>query len=321
MNNIIRYKKYSDFLKEKYGQKVYKLPVNIEGTCPNRDGSKGVGGCTFCSEVGAGFESHSHKVSIEEQILANREKISKGYGAKKFIIYFQNFTGTYMPFEKLKDYIEQAVKACKGDGVEVSISTRPDCLDEEYAVKLLELCKELEVELTFEIGLQSVKEDTLLRINRGHGVEEFINCAEFLNRLGIRYCVHMIIGFPWESREDVRESAVMLRDIGAPEVKIHSLYILKGTTMGEDYLRGSLVPISLEEYIDRVVEFIRFSGKDTVFQRFLGRAPKEESLFCNWSTSWYKIMDMIDLRLEELNAFQGDMSTLNVKDKDKTKIK
>jgi uncharacterized protein len=302
-----RYNKYSSYLKDKYGEKVYKLPINIPATCPNRDGTKGTGGCIFCSEIGAGFESHSSSVSVAEQVRMNMAKISKGYGARKFIIYFQNYSNTYVEWTVLERGIVDACEASMGSAVEVCISTRPDCLTGEMAESLLKLCEGLHVNLTFELGLQSTSLYTLEKIRRGHGLGEFIECALMLSGMSIRYTVHMIEGFPWESVSNSVENANILTALKAPEIKIHSLYILRDTELGRMYERGEIEPISVDEYVMRVVEFIRHTSPDAVFQRFLGRAPQDQTLFCNWGMSWFRVLDMIEARLEELDAFQGDM--------------
>lgn len=305
MDKLNRYNVYSDYLKNKYGEKVYKLPVNIPVTCPNRDGKLGEGGCIFCSDVGAGFESHDNKVSINDQLIRNKGKISKRYGAKKFIAYFQNFSNTYLSVDKLYEYL---LEVDGDDIVEICISTRPDCISDDILNCLMRIKREKNIEITLEIGLQSVNYRTLKKLNRGHGLGEFIDAITRINKFGFEVCVHLIANLPWDDIDDMIEAAKILSSLNIKMVKIHSLYILKGTVLGEMYINNEFEVCSVEEYVEIIVEFMRYASKDMVFQRFLGRAPEEDSLFCNWNTSWWKIKDMIDAKLEEKNASQGDKS-------------
>lgn len=305
MNEINRYNVYSKYLREKYGEKVYKLPINIPVTCPNRDGKLGEGGCIFCSDVGAGFESHSNSVSISDQLSKNKEKISKRYKAKKFIAYFQNFSNTYLGVDKLYDYLNEVSGS---DIVEICISTRPDCISDDILECLDKVRKEKDIAITLEIGLQTVNYKTLKKLNRGHGLGEFIDAITRINKFGFETCVHLIGNLPWDDMEDMIEAAKILSALKVKMVKIHSLYILKGTVMGEMYTSGEFEVCSVEEYVDLVIEFMRYTSKDMVFQRFLGRAPEDESLFCNWNMSWWKIKDMIDEKMEKENIIQGDKS-------------
>ena len=306
MSDINRYKVYSDYLKEKYGQKVYKLPVNIPVTCPNRDGKLGKGGCIFCSDVGAGFESHANSVSIGDQLSKNKEKIAKRYKAKKFIAYFQNFSNTYLGVDKLYEYLVQVEDE---DIVEICISTRPDCISDDILDCLDRVRKEKNIEISLEIGLQTVNYKTLKKLNRGHGLGEFIDAITRINTYGFETCVHLIGNLPWDDKSDMIEAAKILSALKVKMVKIHSLYILKDTPMGQMYENKEFEICSVDEYIDLVIAFMRYASKDMVFQRFLGRAPEEDSLFCNWNMSWWKIKDMIDEKMDRENIMQGDLSS------------
>lgn len=298
-----RYRKYSAYLKNKYGEKVYKIPINLPITCPNRDGECGSGGCIFCGEVGAGFESLNNTLSVKEQINKNIEYISKKYKAKKYIAYFQNFTNTYMNVDSFKKYVEEAAKA--SDVVELCISTRPDCVSEIYLdiLKLLE--KEYGVKITIELGLQTVNYKTLKKINRGHSLAEFIDAINSINRYGFESCCHLILNLPWDDMEDVIEAAKIVSALGINQVKLHSLYILQATELGRMYEGGEIEIVSVEEYVDRVVAFIQYLDPDVAIQRLAGRAPKESTLFCNWDMSWWRIRDMIEDKLENLDVYQG----------------
>lgn len=294
------YRKYSDFLREKFGEKVYKLPVKLDLTCPNRDGTCGVGGCIFCGEEGGSFENNFG--TVREQILKNKDHIKNKYKANKYIAYFQNFTNTYMPFEDFKRVIEESLI---GDVVGVSISTRPDYLPKKHLDFLEELNKNYFV--TVEIGLQTPNYHSLKKLNRGHGLSEFIDAALKLKKRNLNVCTHIIIGLPWDDDLDIIECAKILNVLGIDEVKIHALYILKDTALGKMYERGKIDPISLDDYKKKVILFLRNLKDDIIVERIIGRAPYENSLFCNWNTSWWKIRDDIIEVMHENGYTQGDL--------------
>ena len=294
------YRTYSDFLKEKYGEKVYKLPIKLNLTCPNRDGTCGYGGCIFCGEEGGSFENNIG--SIADQIKQEKDLILKKYKAKKYIAYFQNFTNTYMDIDSFKKVIRQSLVK---DVIGVSISTRPDCLYESHLKFLREINKDYMV--TLELGLQTVNYHTLKKINRGHGLAEFIDGVLRAKKYGIRVCVHIIIGLPWDDDLDICEGANILSALNIDEVKIHALYIIKNTIMGKLYENGQIKPISLDDYKRKVILFLRNLKSDIIVERIIGRAPEENSLFCNWNRSAWKIRDDIIREMEENNYSQGDM--------------
>lgn len=294
------YRRYSDFLREKFGEKVYKLPVKLDLTCPNRDGTCGVGGCIFCGEEGGSFENNFG--SVRDQLIKNKELVKNKYKANKYIAYFQNFTNTYMPFEDFKRVIEESLI----DGVVgVSISTRPDYLPKRHLDYLEELNKNYFV--TVEIGLQTPNYHSLKKLNRGHGLSEFIDAALKLKKRNLNVCTHIIIGLPWDDDLDILECAKILNVLGIDEVKIHALYILKDTALGRMYERGEIEPISLENYKKKVILFLRNLKDDIIVERIIGRAPYENSLFCNWNTSWWKIRDDIIEVMHENGYTQGDL--------------
>ena len=294
------YRKYSDFLREKFGEKVYKLPVKLDLTCPNRDGTCGLGGCIFCGEEGGSFENNYG--TVREQLIKNRDHIKSKYKANKYIAYFQNFTNTYMPFEDFKKVIEDSLIE---DVVGVSISTRPDYLPKKHLDFLEELNKNYFV--TVEIGLQTPNYHSLKKLNRGHGLAEFIAAALELKRRNLNVCTHIIIGLPWDDDLDVIECAKILNVLNIDEVKIHALYILKDTALGKMYERGEIEAISLDDYKKKVILFLRNLKDDIIVERIIGRAPYENSLFCNWNTSWWKIRDDIIAVMHENGYTQGDL--------------
>lgn len=299
--NILYYK-FSDYLKEKYSGRVYKLPINLPVGCPNRDGTAGNGGCCFCGEEGAGFESLSSQMSVSSQLEGNARYIGERYKAEKFIAYFQNFSNTYLPRELFAKYMSEA---CSERIVALYISTRPDCIDDWRLDFLLQLKEEKGVDIVIELGLQSACMKTLKWMNRGHGLAEFIDALLRIKKRGLQVCTHMINDLPSDETEDVIEGARLLSALGTDQVKCHSLYILKDTPLGESYERGEFQPLGMDAFIERTILFLEYLDPGIVVQRLLGRAPAERTLFCNWDTSWWKVLDLIEKKMLTENRFQG----------------
>ncbi len=296
------YNKYSDYLKNKYGEKVYKLTVGLPLTCPNRDGSVSVGGCTFCGDDGAGHEVEDRYATVQEQLLINKEHISKKYKAKKFIAYFQNYSNTYMNMCDFKKYIKSAII---DDIVEISVSTRPDCLMEEHLQFLKEIEEKENINITIELGLQTVNYHTLDKINRGHSLAEFIDATLRVKKFGFELCVHLIPNLPYDTKEDVIEMAKIMSVLNVDFVKLHALFLVNDTKMLEDVQTGKIELLSLEDYKERVKLFLSYLSKDVHIQRIIGRAPKLDTAFVNWNTSWWKIRDDIENEMIEEGIYQG----------------
>jgi len=299
----MRYNTYSEFLKNKYGERVYKIPVNLPITCPNRDGNCGVGGCIFCGEIGAAFENLPSDMPVKEQIKANIDFIGKKYKANKFILYFQNYTNTYLPLDRFKKVINEAVapNVCA-----VYISTRPDCICDEYLEVLKDFSQRTGYDICIELGLQTVNYKTLKIINRGHSLAEFTDAVLRIKKYDFDICTHLILNLPWDDMDDVVECARFISALGINQVKLHSLYIPKDTPLAEMYINNEFEMGTYHDYVDRVITFLSHLSPEIVIQRLIGRAKEEHTLFCNYSTSWWKIKDTIDAKLEELNISQGD---------------
>lgn len=298
------YRKYSEALIERFGEKVYKLPVNLPITCPNRDGSIGVGGCIFCAAEGTGFEAQSEKLSVSDQLAKNKAVIMPKYKANKFIAYFQNYTNTYMALEAFKQYI---LEACEEDIVGISVSTRPDCLSEPYLEFLKEVEERYGLLIEVELGLQSININTLEIINRGHGLAEYVEAVLKIKSYGFSVCTHLIGNLPWDTERDFYEAAKLINVLGVDSVKIHSLYIIKGTVLGDWYEQDAFDMITPDAYIDRVVHFLRLLKPTVVVQRLFGRAPEEITLFCNWEMSWRKLQNELEEKMMHHGYRQGDL--------------
>ena len=297
-----RYRMISAFYKERYGEKAYKIPVALPLTCPNRDGSAGVGGCTFCGEIGAGYENRPASMTVKQQIDETVVHIAKKYKAYKYIPYFQNFSNTYLPPEKFRQYVEEA---CLEHVVGIAIATRPDCVHDAYLDILKDIQTKYGIDIYVELGLQSVNYHTLQKVNRGHTMAEFIDAVLRIKHYGFEVCAHMILNLPWDTMDDVIEGAKTLSALQVDQVKLHALYLVKNTKMARDYEAGEFTLISAEEYARRVVEFLRYLDPKIVLQRLVGRAPEENTIFTNWSMGWWRVQDLIDQIMEDEDISQG----------------
>lgn len=297
-----RYNVYSEHLLKKFGEKVYKLPVNLPGTCPNRDGKVGWGGCIFCDEDGSGFECLSSELTVKQQVAENKKFFRKRYNAGKFIVYFQAFTNTYLPFDRFKANILDALEQ---DVVGISVSTRPDCINDRYLDFLYEVKKDRGVDINIELGLQTVNYHTLTRVNRGHTLAEFIDAVQRIKRHDFAVCAHLILNLPWDDLVDTVENAKILSALHIEYVKLHSLYVVRGTALGDMFERGEFAVISLEDYVERVGEFLAYLDPSIVIQRLVGRGPKESLLFSNWGASWWLVKQRIEEYLEKKDIYQG----------------
>lgn len=306
MNNQIdkqRYNVYSEHLLKKFGHKVYKLPVNLPGSCPNRDGTLGLGGCIFCDEKGAGFDALPNTIPVKEQLQRNREYFRQRFNADKFIAYFQAFTNTYLPLDRFTANIKSA--AAENDIVGISVSTRPDCINEDYLDVLSKIQAEKDLDINIELGLQTSNYHTLKTINRGHTLAEFIDAVQRIHQRKFEICTHLILNFPWDNIHDVIENAKILSALRVHYVKLHSLYIVRGTKIGDMYEQGEFKIITLEEYVKRVITFLEYLDPNIVIQRLVGKGPQNEVLFCNWDSSWWKIKTELERLMEEKNTWQG----------------
>jgi len=294
------YYSYSSYLKEKYGQKVYKLPVNLPVSCPNRTDGKG---CTFCAAEGTGFEAAPAAFSITDQLKDTRKKIEARYHAHKYIAYFQNYTNTFLPLAQLISCMEEA--AGVPDIVEIVLSTRPDCVNDDYLDAFCRFREQHGPDVSLEYGLQTVNYHTLAAVNRGHGLAEFIDAVLRSSSRKIPVCAHLILNLPGDTMEDVKESARILSALPIQMVKLHSLYVPKTSPMAEAYLAGDLPICSRDEYLERLTEFIALLRPDIIVERLFSRIPEKDAAFSNWGVSWWKLQDEWKERMRRKGWVQG----------------
>ena len=307
MGEKILYNKYSEYLKTKYGEKVYKLPINLPITCPNRiNGS----GCSFCAEVGTGFESMSASFSVKQQIKNTKTLIATKYKAQKYIAYFQNYTNTFMPLEEFKKYILEA--ASELNVVELSISTRPDCIRADYLDVLMDIYNTHHLNINIELGLQTANYHTLDNIDRGHGLAEYLDAVIQIKKYPFTICTHIILNLPGDDMRDTIETAKIMSALHIDIIKLHSLYIAKNTKLSKQYEDGTIKVCSKEEYIDRVIAFLTHLSPDIVVERLFSRIPEEDACFSNWNTSWWKLQDELVNKMQTQDVYQGkDFNYLN----------
>lgn len=294
------YYKYSDYLKTKYGCKVYKLPVNLPITCPNRETGSG---CMFCADVGTGFESLDPSICVAQQLLKNQEYIRKRYHADRFIAYFQNYTNTYIPLKQFKNYIEQVLDV--PDIVEISISTRPDCIHSDYLEYLAQFSLKNNIHINIELGLQTVNYHTLEIINRGHSLAEYIDSVLRIQKYDMSICTHLILNLPWDTENDVIEAAKFVSVLPTDIVKLHSLYIAKNSAMAKAYMNNEFTICSYEAYLHRVKMFLEHLRPDIAVERLFSRIPEEDAIFSNWGISWWKLNDLLQQMMIDTNSTQG----------------
>ena len=297
------YYKLNDFLKEKFGCKVYKLALSGGMTCPNRDGTLSDKGCIFCGEDGAGFFAETTCRSITAQIEHAKLKVQSKIKNGKFIAYFQSFTNTYAPVYRLEKNFSEAI--AHPDIAALSIATRPDCLPEEVLILLEKLNKIKPVFV--ELGLQTIHETTAEYIRRGYSLPVFDTAVSALKQIGINIVVHMIIGLPGENRQMIAETAEYIGKSGADGIKLQLLHVLDGTDLAEDYRNNKFECLTLEEYIDILEECIKVLPKNMVIHRITGDGAKTKLIAPLWSADKKRVLNAINKAFERDRVVQGSL--------------
>lgn len=289
-------------MKEKFGSRVHKIALDGGFTCPNRDGSKSVGGCIYCNSKGSGTGAFGEEKSIEKQMDEGINYLSKRFKAEKFIAYFQSYSGTYGPVEKLKELYDSSLIDERIVGI--SVGTRPDCLNKEI-LDLLEDYKKQNYMVWLEIGLQSAHNKTLELINRHHSFEDFLFALEKAKERGLLVCTHIIFGLPGEGYEEMIETVKKLSELPLDGIKFHSLYVIKGTLVENLLKKGIYKPVTQEEYVNIVCEAISLLPSHIVIQRLTGDPKKGELVEPQWTMNKQKTLSLIEKTLQEKDLWQG----------------
>ena len=293
-------RRLSDYCKEKFGTKVYRLALSSGATCPNRDGKVGVGGCSFCSEKGSG-EFAIDVMDLDLQIERAKALISKKFpnsintAERKYIAYFQSFSNTYGDTKRLIGLFERAIN--KDEVVALSIATRPDCFSEEMLNSLERLNKIKPVWI--ELGLQTINENTARAFNRGYTLDVFEKTYTELKKRNFEVIVHMIIGLPGESEEDMYATVKYLSKKNIDGIKIHGLHILKGTRLASEYEKHPFKIMSLEEYTRVLINCLKLLPKDTVVHRMTGDGDKRVLIEPQWSADKKRVLNYINKKIKE----------------------
>jgi radical SAM protein (TIGR01212 family) len=300
-NNTKRYFDLKSYLRNRFGCRVHKLPIDAGFACPNRDGRVAVGGCIYCDDRGSMLRQAGGLPSIGEQIRRGKAFYRSNGKAEKFIAYFQTFTNTYAPLEKLQDLYDKAL--AEEDVIGLAIGTRPDCVPDETLALIRSYAKRCDVWLEF--GLQSIHDRTLTAINRGHDAAAFLDAVGRTGGSPVQICAHIIVGLPGESHEDMMETAHTIAGLPIQGIKIHSLLALRGTVLGARYERGELSLMSREEYVATVCDILEILPPEMVIQRLTADGYREIFLGPEWARNKLSVLNAIDRELEARASWQG----------------
>lgn len=290
----MKYTTLNNYLKERFGKKVYKIALNGGFTCPNRDGSIDTRGCIFCSKGGSGDFAESPDLTITEQIENGKKRLEKKIKNGKYIAYFQAFTNTYAPVERLRTIYEEAIN--HPDIVALSIGTRPDCLEDDVLALLDELNKIKPIFV--ELGLQTINEDTARYIRRGYTLEVYDKAVADLHKIGINVVTHIILGLPNESKEDMLNSVKYACKV-TDGIKLQLLHILKGTDLAKDYEQGKFEVLTLEQYTEIIKECVQIIPKNVVIHRLTGDGAKKDLIAPLWSADKKTVLNTINRALKD----------------------
>ncbi len=293
---------FGQWLLAKHGERVHKIALDDGFTCPNRDGSKGIGGCTFCNN--ASFSPNDRKSApILEQFDSGRRGVARCTRARKYLAYFQAYTNTHADVQSLRALYDQAL------GVEgvigLSVGTRPDCVP-PAVLDLLAEYRDKGMEVWLELGLQSAFDESLEKVNRGHGLKEYIQSTVAARRMGLPVCTHLIVGMPGEDGERARESLDIVLDIGTDGLKLHPLHVVKGTQLANQWRRGEYQPLSREAYVVIAADLIERTPWEVVYHRITGTAPSDLLLAPTWCSQKWPVVNAVVAELRRRGTRQGN---------------
>lgn len=303
MSQRFLYNEFPEFLKKYFDGKIQKISLNAGFTCPNRDGTKGRGGCTYCNNQTFNPEYCQTEKSITRQLTEGKVFFSRKYPQMKYLAYFQAYTNTYAGLESLKKKYEEALAV--EDVVGLVIGTRPDCMPDSLLDYLQQLNEKYFI--LVEYGIESTYDKTLQRINRGHTFADTVDAIERTSSRNILTGGHIILGLPGETREEIIGQAQILSRLPLTTLKIHQLQLIRGTRMAQEYNENSsdFHLFTVDEYIDLVIEFIENLRKDIVLERFISQSPPELLIAPDWGIKNYEFTSKIKKRMNDLEAYQG----------------
>lgn len=291
----MEYLSFNKYLKDKFGQKVYKISLDGGFTCPNRDGKIDTRGCIFCSKGGSDDFAQNRNLSITEQIESGKKIVEKKIKSGKYIAYFQAFTNTYAPVEILRAKYSEAMN--HPDIVALSIATRPDCLGDDVIELLDEMNKIKPVFV--ELGLQTIHSDSAKYIRRGYSLEVYNEAVKKLKNIGVNIVVHIILGLPNESEEDMLETVKYVCESGANGIKLQLLHIIAGTDLAKDYEKGLFKTLEFDEYVELIAKCVAIIPKNIVIHRLTGDGAKKDLIAPLWSADKKRVLNAINKALRE----------------------
>ena len=299
--NEKRYHTYNYYLKQKYNGKVAKVILDAGFTCPNRDGKKGYGGCVYCSASGSGDSNVALQQDILKQYEENKKVMDNKWPNSLYIPYFQSFSNTYGPLEKIKEMIEPFLN--KEEVCEIALATRCDCLPDD----IIEYLNSINKPVTIELGLQSSNDNTGKIINRGHSFQEFKDALYRLEKTNLKVCVHILNGLPFENKEDMLQTIKDINHLPFHAIKIHMLHIIENTPLALMHKTKNYQLISREEYIELVVNQLRLLKPEIVVERLTGDPIKKDLIAPDWVLNKTTILNDIDKLMRKLDVYQGDL--------------
>ncbi|MFZ0789052.1 MAG: TIGR01212 family radical SAM protein [Chromatiaceae bacterium] len=292
---------FGQYLLRRYGERVHKLAIHAGFTCPNRDGTKGRGGCTFCNN--ASFNPQGREPPpIEEQIAAGRAVLARRTGARRFLGYFQAYTNTYDDLDSLRRRYDRAL-ACPGV-IGLSVGTRPDCVG-DGVLDLLAGYRARGLEVWLELGLQSANDETLERVNRGHGLAEYRQAVQAAHHRGLPVCTHLILGLPGEGSEAALASLEQVLALGIEGLKLHPLHVVRHTRLALDWRRGAYQPLAMQDYVDACADLIERTPASVLYHRLTGTASTHVLLAPHWCSKKWAVLNAIEAELRRRGSRQG----------------
>lgn len=297
-----RYNAFSEYQKMTYGKRVQKVTVDAGFTCPNRDGTVATGGCIYCNNESFNPSYNSARKSITRQVEEGVEFLKRRYkNIYRFIVYFQPYSNTYASLDVLKQLYEEAL--CHKEVIGLTIGTRPDCIDEEKLDYLSSLAQNYDI--TVEYGLESISDETLKKINRGHDVQSYLSAMEMTKTRGLKTCTHLIFGFPWEDKKLWLETAGWISAQAPDFLKVHQLHIVKETALARMYEKKPFSLPGYDEYLEIITEFLERLSPNIIIQRLFGEAPPRTLVAPHWGMRNTQLVKMLDDLLEKKNTWQS----------------
>ena len=296
-----RFNSYSTYLNHKYGERIQKVTVDAGFTCPNRDGTVASGGCTYCNNESFNPGYNSASKSVTQQIAEGIEFLKRRYRSRKYIVYFQPYSNTYASLDCLRLLYEEALRHPEVIGL--TIGTRPDCIDEQKIAYLANLAQQYDI--TIEYGLESVKDDSLKKINRGHDYQAYLDALKLTSGRGLMICTHIIIGFPWENEQDWLHEAELLSELPTDFLKIHQLHIVKETALANQFNREKFKLLTYDEYISVLIAFLERLNPEIIIQRMFGEAPPHTLIAPRWGKRNSEALQRIERELIKRDTWQG----------------